>query len=88
VVLGAFARVPKKAHEDWMQKAVSVDLVPAHLKKNKCHPYKMQLLQHLSEDDPETRMKFCEWVVNKLDGNANFPSGILFTNEAKFYVNG
>jgi hypothetical protein len=48
----------------------------------------MQLLQHLSEDDPDRRMEFCEWVVNKLDGDAKFPSGIFFTDEANFYING
>jgi hypothetical protein len=58
------------------------------LKKHKWHPYKMQMLQHLSEEDPDRRMEFCEWAVNKLDGGANFSSGILFTDEANFYVNG
>jgi hypothetical protein len=33
-------------------------------------------------------MGFCQWVVNKLAGVTNFPSGILFTDEANFYVNG
>jgi hypothetical protein len=47
----------------------------------------MQMLQHLSEDNPDRRMEFCEWAVNKLDGDANFSSGILFTYEANFYVN-
>jgi hypothetical protein len=48
----------------------------------------MQLLQHFSEDDRDRRMEFCEWVVNKLDGDTNFPSGILFTDEPNFYING
>jgi hypothetical protein len=44
----------------------------------------MQLLQHLSEDDPDRWMEFCEWVVNKLDDDTNFPFGILFTDEDNF----
>jgi hypothetical protein len=58
------------------------------LKNHEWHPRNMQLLQHLSEDDPDRRMECFEWVVNKLDDNANFPSAILFTDEANFYVNG
>jgi hypothetical protein len=48
----------------------------------------MHLLQHLSEDNLNGGMELCEWVVNKLDSHANFQSGILFTDEANFYVNG
>jgi hypothetical protein len=33
-------------------------------------------------------MEFCEWVVNYLDCDANFPSAFLFTDEANFYING
>jgi hypothetical protein len=58
------------------------------LKKHKWHPYKMQLLQHLSEGDPDRWMEFCRWPVNNFDGDANFSSGILFADEANFYVNG
>jgi hypothetical protein len=59
-----------------------------HLENHKYHPYKMQMLQHLSEDEADRRMEFCEWAINKLDGDANFSSGILFTDEANFYVSG
>jgi hypothetical protein len=48
----------------------------------------MQMLQYLSEDDPDRRMEFCRWPVNKLEGDANFSSGTLFTDEANFYVHG
>jgi hypothetical protein len=54
----------------------------------KRHPYKWQLLPRLSEGDPDRRIESCEWVVIKLDGDANFSSGILFTDEANVYVNG
>jgi hypothetical protein len=48
----------------------------------------MEILQHLSKDDPDRWMEFCEWAVNKLDVGANILSGILFADEANFYVNG
>jgi hypothetical protein len=47
----------------------------------------MKLLQHLREVMPERRMEFGEWAVNKLDGDTNFPSGILFTVKANVYFN-
>jgi hypothetical protein len=47
----------------------------------------MHLLQHLSEDNLDGGMGFCEWVVNKQVGDTNFQSGVLFTDEANFYVN-
>ena len=46
----------------------------------------MQMFHHLSEDDPDRRLEFCEWARNKLDGDANFTAGILFTDEANYYI--
>jgi hypothetical protein len=48
----------------------------------------MQPLQLLCEGDSDGRIEFCEWVRNKLDGDANLAPGILFTDEAKFYIKG
>ena len=31
------------------------------LKAEKVHPYKMQILNRLTEDDPDRRMQMCEW---------------------------
>jgi hypothetical protein len=33
-------------------------------------------------------MEFCEWAVNKLDGDANYSSGILLIDEVNVYING
>jgi hypothetical protein len=80
MVLGAFARSPQKSTLRLVAESIM------HILKNhKRHECKMQLLQHLSEDDPDRRMEFCEWVVNTLDGNVNFPSGIFFIDEANCY---
>jgi hypothetical protein len=54
------------------------------LGNHKWHPYKMQLLQHLSEDNPDGGVEFCEWVVDKMECDANFPPGFLLTGEANF----
>jgi hypothetical protein len=85
MVLGAFARNPQRSTQRLIAESSVSILSFMHILKN--HKCKMQLLQHLSEDDPHRLMEFCEWVVNKLDGDANFPSGIFFTDEANFYVN-
>jgi hypothetical protein len=79
--------VPKKAYADRLRKRCQ-QIIMRILKNRKCHPYKMQLLQHLSENDPDTRMEFCEWAVNSVDCDVNFPSAILFTDEANIYING
>ena len=56
--------------------------------EEKFHPYKLQILRHLSEDDPDRRMQMCEWFSDKLDENINFTKDfVLFSDEAMFYVN-
>jgi hypothetical protein len=57
------------------------------LKKHEWHPYKMQTFRNVSKGDPDGRIEFCEWAVDKLDGGANFSSGNLFTEEANVYIN-
>jgi hypothetical protein len=46
------------------------------------------MLQHYMKDNQERRLEFCEWATNKYDRDTNFSSGILFTEEANFYING
>lgn len=48
----------------------------------------MQMVQHLSEDDPDRRVQFCDWAVDKMDNDPQFSAGILFSDEANFYCNG
>ena len=57
-------------------------------KSEKFYPYKLQILHHLNEDDPDRRMQMCEWFSDKLDENVSFTKDfILFIDEAMFYVN-
>ena len=59
------------------------------LKAENVHPYKLQMLHHLTEDDPDRRMEMCEWFSNKLFVNGRFTEDlVLFSDEAMFYVNG
>ena len=46
------------------------------------------MMQHLTKDDPDRRMEFCEWVIGEMEKDFSFFSGILFTDEANSYING
>jgi len=73
VVLAAFARSPQKSIRRLSaESGVSSSSIQRIVKKEKWHPYKMQMFHHLCEDDPDRRLEFCEWALNKLDGDANF----------------
>ena len=59
------------------------------LKKNKFHPYKIQLYQaSLSEDDPDRRVEFCELMDNRIAMSPEFLRSICFSDEATFYLDG
>lgn len=53
----------------------------------KQHPYKIQLLHKLSEDDPNRRMQFCELMMKHINSNPLFLR-LVFSGEATFCLNG
>jgi len=88
-VLAAFSKSPNKSIRRLSaETGISQASVARILKENKWHPYKLHMLQHLSEDDPDRRMEFCEWAIDQMDRDPTFSAGILFTDEANFYMNG
>lgn len=58
------------------------------LKAENFHPYKLQHVQQLTEDDPDRRMEMCSWFMDRLDEGHEFLSDILFSDEAMFTMNG
>lgn len=58
------------------------------LKKEKYHPYKIQLVQELNDDDPDRRLQFCETIMNLHHANERFHHQIVFSDEATFCING
>lgn len=52
--------------------------------KQKWPPYKLHMPQHMSNEESDRRMEFCEWVLSKLNEDANISTKILFTDEANF----
>lgn len=58
------------------------------LHKNSFKPYKIHLVQELSEDDYDRRVEFCEIMMGNLDRNTIVLNNIVFSDEATFMLNG
>lgn len=50
-------------------------------------PYKLQLVQALTENDKEVRKQFCEFLIHDLDNDESFLSKIVFSDEETFHIN-
>lgn len=53
------------------------------LKERKLRRYRDLQVQNLKSDDPNKRMTFCSWFLNKMDAFS-----VIFTDEAVFYLHG
>lgn len=58
------------------------------LKREKYHPYKIQLVQELSEDDFDRRIEFCERLMEICNNDHDFAHNVVFSDEATFCLNG
>lgn len=67
---------------------ISATSIRRIIKKNKFHPFHIQLHQELLERDFGARVDFCNWVQQKLREIPNFLDFILFSDEATFHKNG
>lgn len=76
--------VPKLA----LQNNISKRSVRRILKRNNMRPYKISLLQELTEDDPDRRMQFCQEIMNRNEVQEDFSERILFSDEATFSLYG
>lgn len=56
--------------------------------REKYHPFKVQLVQELSEDDFDRRVQFCEVMFEECNANPEIVKNILFSDEATFCLNG
>lgn len=68
--------------------AISHRSVLKQLHKEKFHPYKMQLVQELVQDDFEKRVEFCNTMLEKFNMDLEFGKKIVFTDEATFMLHG
>lgn len=67
---------------------ISESSVRRILKLHKFHPYKLHIVQELSDDDFDRRVEFCETFAQKIAGDPNLPLRICFSDEATFFLNG
>ena len=58
------------------------------LRANNYHPYKVQLIHELLEDDFDRRTQFCEQIIEMNNQNLDFTRKIIFSDEATFVLNG
>ncbi|KFM72950.1 hypothetical protein X975_25428, partial [Stegodyphus mimosarum] len=54
------------------------------LNENGLHPYHLQRVQALQETDYPLRVHFCHWFLQQCEAQADFPSDVLFKDEATF----
>jgi hypothetical protein len=58
------------------------------LKHEKWHPFKVHLVQELSDDDPDRRMQFSEILMDKCNNDPLFAKTVIFSDESTFTLNG
>lgn len=58
------------------------------LKTHGYHPYKIRLVQELSEDDYDRRVEFCDEMMRRCDEDNQFFNWICFSDEATFELSG
>lgn len=58
------------------------------LKEDLRHPFKFSTVQALQPCDFENRIRYCQWLLNKLNDDAAFISNVLWSDESTFQRNG
>lgn len=71
-----------------LENQMSQTSVVKYLGINKWHPYKVQLVHELNEDDPDRRLEFCERLMDLCHDNPQFSKKIVFSDEATFCLHG
>lgn len=62
----------------------SRSLVHKVLTKHKYKAFKVQPVQSLHPGDPQRRLNFCRWVLQRYEQDYNFLGNIIWTDESKF----
>lgn len=67
---------------------VSPFIVWRTLKEQGLHPYHLQRVQALKQEDLPRRVRFCEWLLERNDQDPQFVENLLSTDEATFTRDG
>lgn len=87
--LARIAQDPHLGHRSVAAEAgVSSTTVLRIMKRNKLHPFHVQLHQNLVDGDLKKREEFANWFLTKCEDDPNFWRNILWTDEANFSRNG
>ena len=54
----------------------------------KMYPYKVQVVHGLKDGDPERRLLYCQWFLNKARETPEFLDSVFFSDEATFHLSG
>ena len=54
----------------------------------KFRAYKIQVVQHLQDDDYSARVDSCNLLIDKIDNGNRFLSNLIFSDEATFHISG
>ena len=54
----------------------------------KLKPYKISVVHALHQPDPSKRLRFCNWVLEKVNSRELDAKEIFFSDEAWFYLHG
>ena len=57
-------------------------------KQLKFRAYKIQIVQHLQDDDYTARVDGCNLLIEKIDNDNRFLSNLIFSDEATFHISG
>lgn len=67
---------------------VSDSRVRQIIKQHKFHDYKFKKVNTLHEGDPNRRLEYCNWFLQRLDEDNHFPRKVLWTDESLFTNSG
>lgn len=88
-ILGQFAINPTMSTRGAARATgISREAIRITLKHHKMHPYKLQILHELTEDDPDRRIEFCELMTDRIAAQPELLKNICFSDECTFYLNG
>lgn len=88
VVLNLQENPNNQTRQVGIENNISQSSVIRILKHENFHPYKLQIVQELTEDDPDRRLQFCEQMMQLIDENTVNLRNILFSDESTFTLNG
>nr|CAI5842874.1 unnamed protein product [Callosobruchus analis] len=87
-VLELFQRSPNKSSRQGARESDGVSSVLRILKRGKYRVYIPRLVQQLSDEDPDRRLQFCEWIQEMVIREPGFMGSIIWSDEAQFKLNG